>query len=236
MSKGIDRETIESLQSIILLSGTNSEKLHKIKEILHSSPIGLKGIEEIEFVLDKTNKLDTKASINFDLTLARGLSYYTGAIIEVKAKNISFGSICGGGRYDDLTGIFGLPDVSGVGISFGADRIYDVLLEENLFPADVQSTTTVMFANFGEKEEAYCLPLVSQLRKSGINTELYPDQAKLKKQMIYANKKNIPYVILAGEEEVNSNTMTIKNMNTGEQNRISVLELDADAIQEMFGV
>ncbi|MCK5840335.1 MAG: histidine--tRNA ligase [Bacteroidales bacterium] len=236
LSKGIDLETIESLQSIILLSGTNSEKLHKIKEILHSSPIGLKGIEEIEFVLDKISKLDTKASINFDLTLARGLSYYTGAIIEVKAKNISFGSICGGGRYDDLTGIFGLPDVSGVGISFGADRIYDVLLEENLFPADVQSTTTVMFANFGEKEEAYCLPLVSQFRKSGINTELYPDQAKLKKQMIYANKKNIPYVILTGEEEVNSNTMTIKNMNTGEQNRISVLELDADAIQEMFGV
>ena len=236
LSKGIDRNAIELLQSIILLSGTNSEKLHKIKEILHSSPIGLKGIEEIAFVLDKMNKLETKTSIDFDLTLARGLSYYTGAIIEVKAKNVSFGSICGGGRYDDLTGIFGLPDVSGVGISFGADRIYDVLLEENLFPVDVQSTTTVMFANFGKKEEAYCLPLVSQLRKAGINTELYPDPAKLKKQMTYANKKNIPYVILTGEDEVNSNTMTIKNMNTGEQNRITVSELDEDAIREMFEV
>ena len=236
MSKGVGRNAIELLQPIILLSGTNNEKLHKITAILHSSPIGLKGIEEVAFVLDKMNKLEINASIDFDLTLARGLSYYTGAIIEVKAKNISFGSICGGGRYDDLTGIFGLPDVSGVGISFGADRIYDVLLEENLFPVDVQSTTMVMFANFGKKEEAYCLPLVSQLRKSGINTELYPDPAKLKKQMNYANKKNIPYVILIGEEEVNSNTMTIKNMNTGEQNRISVSDLDGDAIQEMFGV
>ncbi len=234
MSKGVGRNAIELLQPIILLSGTNNEKLHKITAILHSSPIGLKGIEEVAFVLDKMNKLEINASIDFDLTLARGLSYYTGAIIEVKAKNISFGSICGGGRYDDLTGIFGLPDVSGVGISFGADRIYDVLLEENLFPVDVQSTTMVMFANFGKKEEAYCLPLVSQLRKSGINTELYPDPAKLKKQMNYANKKNIPYVILIGEEEVNSNTMTIKNMNTGEQNRITVSEVDEGSIRKIF--
>ena len=234
MSKGVGRNAIELLQPIILLSGTNNEKLHKITAILHSSPIGLKGIEEVAFVLDKMNKLEINASIDFDLTLARGLSYYTGAIIEVKAKNISFGSICGGGRYDDLTGIFGLPDVSGVGISFGADRIYDVLLEENLFPVDVQSTTMVMFANFGKKEEACCLPLVSQLRKSGINTELYPDPAKLKKQMNYANKKNIPYVILIGEEEVNSNTMTIKNMNTGEQNRITVSEVDEGSIRKIF--
>jgi histidyl-tRNA synthetase len=169
--------------------------------------------------------IDLKMDTEFDITLARGLNYYTGTIFEVKATATDIGSICGGGRYDDLTGIFGMPGISGVGISFGAERIYDVLTQLQLFPEDSSEITKVMFVNFGEREEAYCLPVLYKLRKKGINAEIYPDYAKLKKQMNYANKKEIPFVILAGESEIASNSLTIKNMQTGEQQTVSSEDL-----------
>ena len=163
--------------------------------------------------------------VELDLTLARGLNYYTGAIFEVKAKDFDIGSICGGGRYDDLTGIFGLPNVSGVGVSFGAERIYDILSQQDLFPSDSLETTKVMFVNFGEKEEVYCLPVLTDLRKNGINTEIYPENAKMKKQMNYANKKQIPFVVLAGESEMSKNRFTLKNMTSGDQKSVTAKEL-----------
>ena len=228
-TKGISKEAIEKLQPILLLTGTNDEKLEKLKDVLEVSKIGQKGIEEISMVLNYIKILDLDLQIDLDLTLARGLSYYTGAIFEVKALDTEMGSITGGGRYDDLTGIFGLKDVSGVGISFGADRIFDVMNQLDLFPKNDDSTTQVLFTNFGNKEVKYILPIIKELRKNGINSELYPEDKKLKKQMIYANKKAIPYVILIGDNEINENTVTIKNMILGEQTEIS-----KDKIVEYF--
>ena len=199
---GISEDAIEKLQPIIALSGTNEEKLNTIKEVLKDSEIGKKGVEELRFILGTLKEIGLKNEIQFDLTLARGLNYYTGAIFEVKALDTPMGSITGGGRYDNLTGIFGMPGLSGVGISFGADRIYDVLNALDLYPTEAISTTQLLFINFGEKETAYCLPIAAEVRKAGIRVEVYPDKAKMKKQMSYANAKKIPFVALAGENEI----------------------------------
>jgi histidyl-tRNA synthetase len=222
LEKGIPQEAIDTLQPIILLSGTNTEKLTKLKEILSDSEIGMKGIEELETVFSYLNDLDVTTEVELDLTLARGLNYYTGAIFEVKSKDMEFGSITGGGRYDDLTGIFGLKDVSGVGISFGADRIYDVLEQMDKFPADTVNTTKVMFVNFGEKEEKYCLPILARLRANGVKSEIFPGSAKMKKQMNYANDKHIPFVIMVGETEMEEGLLSLKDMETGEQIKLSI--------------
>ncbi len=222
LEKGISQKAIETLQPIILLSGTNIDKLDKLKKILATSEIGMKGIEELETVFSYLTNLDITTEVELDLTLARGLNYYTGAIFEVKSKDMEFGSITGGGRYDDLTGIFGLKDVSGVGISFGADRIYDVLEQMNRFPAETVNTTQVMFVNFGEKEEKYCLPVLSKLRAKGIKAEIFPDSAKMKKQMTYANDKHIPFVIMVGETEMEEGLFSLKDMVSGEQVKLSV--------------
>ncbi|MBN2595930.1 MAG: histidine--tRNA ligase [Marinifilaceae bacterium] len=219
--KGISQEAIDTLQPIILLSGSNSEKLAKLKELLSSSEIGMKGIEELETVFTYLSQLEVQTEVELDLTLARGLNYYTGAIFEVKSKDMEFGSITGGGRYDDLTGIFGLKDVSGVGISFGADRIYDVLDQMDKFPSNTGITTKVLFINFGEKEEAFCLPILAKLRANGINAEIYPDSSKMKKQMTYANNKSIPFVILVGESEVEEGVVSLKNMESGDQEKLT---------------
>ncbi len=223
--KGLSAEAIEKLQPIINLKGILREKFPKLMEILKDSEIGMQGIEETMTVMRHIKDLNLNNKWRLDLTLARGLNYYTGAIIEVKAKESSIGSICGGGRYDDLTGIFGLPDVSGVGISFGADRIYDVMTEKNLFPDESISTTQLMFVNFGKDEEKFCLPLLSKIRQAGINTEIYPDQAKMKKQMTYANNKNIPFVVLVGADEMQSGKLTVKNMQSGEQEKLTIDEI-----------
>ncbi len=225
-SKGISQQAIEKLQPIILLSGSNREKLATLKNVLSSSETGLKGIEETEYILNKIDLLGIVNDLELDLTLARGLNYYTGAIFEVKALDVQIGSITGGGRYDNLTGIFGMPGVSGVGISFGADRIFDVLNQLNLYPADSVQSTQVMFVNFGEKEEEYILPILYQLRKKGIKAELYPEPAKMKKQMSYADNNKIPYVILVGENEMNSGLLTVKNMSTGEQSAFRVEQIE----------
>jgi len=225
MSKGLSREKIDILQPIINLSGTSVEKFKALKEVLQLSEIGLKGVDELEEIFNYLKNIPIKTDVEFDLTLARGLNYYTGAIFEVKARDFEMGSICGGGRYDDLTGIFGLPDVSGVGVSFGADRIYDVLLGLNLFPETTGSTTKIMFVNFGQKEGEYCLKFVNILRENGISAELYPDVAKMKKQMTYANNKAIPFVALVGENEMSEELITVKNMITGEQEKISIEKL-----------
>ena len=221
---GIPEESIEKLQPIISLSGTNMEKLAKMKEVLKDSEVGLKGIAECEFIL---NKLEGTLNneIELDLTLARGLNYYTGAIFEVKALDVQIGSITGGGRYDNLTGIFGMPGLSGVGISFGADRIFDVLNQLNLYPESAVSTTQVLFVNFGEKEADYCLKALREVRNAGIRAEIYPDSAKMKKQMSYANAKNIPFVALVGESEMAENKITLKDMATGEQRLLTIEEL-----------
>ncbi|MDN5554796.1 histidine--tRNA ligase [Prevotella sp.] len=224
---GIPDEAIEKLQPIISLSGSNSEKLDVIGKILADSEIGVKGVEETRFILDALEKTGLDNEIELDLTLARGLNYYTGAIFEVKALDTPMGSITGGGRYDNLTGIFGMPGLSGVGISFGADRIYDVLNELDLYPKEAVNSTQLLFINFGEKETAYCLPSVTKARKAGIRTEMYPDSAKMKKQMGYANAKNIPFVALAGENEINEGKLTLKNMTTGEQTMVTPDELIA---------
>lgn len=224
---GISDEAIEKLQPIISLSGSNSEKLDVIAKILADSEIGVKGVEETRFILDALEKTGLDNEIELDLTLARGLNYYTGAIFEVKALDTPMGSITGGGRYDNLTGIFGMPGLSGVGISFGADRIYDVLNELDLYPKEAVNSTQLLFINFGEKETAYCLPSVTKARKAGIRTEMYPDSAKMKKQMGYANAKNIPFVALAGENEINEGKLTLKNMATGEQTMVTPDELIA---------
>jgi histidyl-tRNA synthetase len=221
-AKGLSKQAIEKLQPILNLEGILQEKFPKLKEILKDSKIGMEGIEELMTMLTYLKDLKLKNKWTFDLTLARGLNYYTGAIFEVVAKDIKFGSICGGGRYDDLTGIFGLPEVSGVGISFGADRVYDVMNELNLFPEESSITSKVMFVNFGKEEEKYCLKLLKKIRESGISSELYPDSAKMKKQMKYANNKNIPYVILVGENEMKNNLLTVKDMQSGEQTETSL--------------
>jgi histidyl-tRNA synthetase len=205
------------LKQLLEFKGNDLEKIEFLQKTIGGTDSGKTGTEEMSFILNQLKELGLSSSIEFDLTLARGLNYYTGAIFEVVTKDVKIGSICGGGRYDDLTGIFGLPGVSGVGVSFGADRIYDVMLELNLFPAETSATTQVLFVNFGEKEQKYCLPLVSRLRSAGINAELFPDQAKMKKQMSYANSKNIPFVVLVGENEMNSGSLTVKDMSSGEQ-------------------
>ena len=224
---GISEEAIEKLQPIISLSGSNEEKLEVISQVLAGSEIGLKGVEETRFILDTLKTVGLHNEIELDLTLARGLNYYTGAIFEVKALDTPMGSITGGGRYDNLTGIFGLPGLSGVGISFGADRIYDVLNALDLYPKEAVNSTQVLFINFGEKETAYCLPIVGKLRQAGIRAEIFPDKAKMKKQMSYANAKNIPYVVLAGENEMAAGKVTLKNMETGEQTLLTAEELIA---------
>jgi len=223
--KGISNEAIEKLQPILGLKGSFAEKVKQLELVVASSEIGMKGVAEIKKLFGYLNNLKLNTEVEQDLTLARGLNYYTGAIFEVKARDFDMGSICGGGRYDDLTGIFGLPNVSGVGVSFGAERIYDVLLQANLFPQHSTETTKVMFVNFGEKEETYCLPVLAEIRKNGINAEIFPDSAKMQKQMTYANKKNIPFVVLAGESEMQSQKFTLKNMETGEQKSVSAEEL-----------
>ncbi|NDW09586.1 histidine--tRNA ligase [Dysgonomonas sp. 520] len=226
IGKGISESAIKQLEPIILLSGSNNEKLQKLQSILSQSEIGLKGIEELSYIINICESFDLRSTLELDLTLARGLNYYTGAIIEVKALDVQIGSITGGGRYDDLTGIFGLSNVSGVGISFGADRIFDVLNQLDLYPKESIDNTDILFANLGDKEIAYILPLVSKLRKNGVRVEIYPDSSKLKKQMSYADSRNISHVIIAGEEEIASNELTIKNMTTGEQSKISYTDLE----------
>ena len=225
---GLTDEQIEKLQPIIMLEGTNEQKLNTIAEVLKDSETGLKGVEETKYILGFLTSLNNE--IQLDLTLARGLSYYTGAIFEVKALDTPMGSISGGGRYDNLTGIFGMPGLSGVGISFGVDRIYDVLNALDLYPKDSLNTTQVLFINFGEKETAYCLPIIAQVRQAGIRAEIYPDGAKMKKQMSYANAKQIPFVVLAGDNEIAAQKVTLKNMETGEQQLVTPEEL-INAIQ-----
>ena len=224
---GLTDEQIKKLQPIIMLSGTNEEKLQTISTVLKDSETGMRGVEEIRTILAPLTSDGSalKNEIQLDLTLARGLNYYTGAIFEVKALDVQIGSITGGGRYDNLTGIFGMPGLSGVGISFGADRIYDVLNQLDLYPKDSVTTTHVLFINFGERETAYCLPIINKVRENGIRAEIYPDAAKMKKQMSYANAKLIPYVVLAGENEINAGKVTLKNMETGEQQLLTPEEL-----------
>lgn len=224
---GISEEAIEKLQPIISLSGSNEEKLEVISQVLTGSETGLKGVEETRFILNTLKAVGLNNEIELDLTLARGLNYYTGAIFEVKALDTPMGSITGGGRYDNLTGIFGLPGLSGVGISFGADRIYDVLNALDLYPKEAVNSTQVLFINFGETETAYCLPIVGKLRLAGIRSEIFPDKAKMKKQMSYANAKNIPFVVLAGENEMAAGKVTLKNMESGEQTLVTAEELIA---------
>ena len=223
--KGISEEAIAKLQPIILLSGTNAEKLATLKTVLSDSETGLKGVEESEFILNTLQTMGLKNEIELDLTLARGLNYYTGAIFEVKALDVQIGSITGGGRYDNLTGVFGMAGVSGVGISFGADRIFDVMNQLDLFPKDNMTTTQILFVNFGKQEERYCLPLLKQLREAGINVEIYPEAAKMKKQMTYADKKEIPFVALIGENEMQEGIISLKNMLSGEQHNVTTEEL-----------
>lgn len=220
--KGLSPEAIDKLQPILNLSGSNEEKLLQLETILQNSETGLKGIRELRKVFDYLRLLDIHIEIKLDLTLARGLSYYTGAIFEVKALDVEIGSITGGGRYDDLTGIFGMKNMSGVGISFGADRIFDVMNQLDLFPKDTTATTQILFVNFGEQEESYCLPLLKRLRDNGINAEIYPEAAKMKKQMGYADKKGIPFVALVGENEMQNNTVTLKEMQSGQQESVSI--------------
>lgn len=224
-ANGITPESIAKLQPILALSGTNEEKLATIARTIASSEVGLKGVEETRFILEKLKTTGLNNEIELDLTLARGLNYYTGAIFEVKAVDTPMGSITGGGRYDNLTGIFGLPGLSGVGISFGADRIYDVLNTLNLYPQEAVDATRILFINFGEKEADYCLPIIQQVRTAGLSAEIYPDSAKMKKQMSYANAKQIPFVALAGDDEMQSGKITLKNMTTGEQTLLTPQQL-----------
>ena len=222
---GLEENQIAKLQPIISLEGTNDEKLDTIAEVLKDSEIGLKGVEESRFILNTLKSLGLKNEIQLDLTLARGLNYYTGAIFEVKALDVQIGSITGGGRYDNLTGIFGMPGISGVGISFGVDRIFDVLNALDCYPKDAVNGTQLLFINFGEKEAAYCLPFVAQARAAGIRTEIFPDLSKMKKQMSYANAKQIPFVALAGENEMAAQKLTLKNMLTGDQQLVDISEI-----------
>ena len=222
---GLSEEQIEKLQPIISLEGTNDAKLDTIAQVLAASEIGLKGVEETRFILDTLKTVGLKNEIQLDLTLARGLNYYTGAIFEVKALDVQIGSITGGGRYDNLTGIFGMPGISGVGISFGVDRIYDVLNTLDCYPKDATNGTQLLFINFGDRETAYCLPAVAKAREAGIRTEIFPDSSKMKKQMSYANAKQIPFVALAGENEMAAGKLTLKNMLSGEQQLLDIEEI-----------
>lgn len=230
LEKGFTQDEIDRLKPVILLQGSNRDKADRLREVLGTSETGLKGIEEIGTIMDylRSFGLEDPAHVELDITLARGLNYYTGAIFEVKTNEVAMGSIGGGGRYDDLTGMFGLKGLTGVGISFGADRIYDVLEELQLFPEQARETTQVLISNFDAAAEKYALPVLRRLRDAGIAAELYPSQAKLKKQMSYANDKNIPYVILIGSEEMADGRLTLKNMHTGEQKRASAEEILAD--------
>lgn len=223
-SKGIPQKAIEQLQPIILLQGTNEEKLNTLKTVLKDSETGIQGVNELEYILNKLKIVGIRCELELDLTLARGLNYYTGAIIEVKALDVQIGSITGGGRYDNLTGIFGLSGVSGVGISFGADRIFDVLNQLDLYPKDSIQNTQVLFVNFGEKEEAHILPLILKMRQERISTEIFPESAKMKKQMSYADSNKIPYVAIVGENEINENKITLKDMTSGEQKSLTLEE------------
>ena len=228
---GITDEAIEKLQQILTMQGSNEDKLKTIEKVLESSEVGLKGVEETRFILDTLNSVGLNNEIQLDLTLARGLNYYTGAIFEVKALDTPMGSITGGGRYDNLTGIFGMPGLSGVGISFGADRIYDVLNTLELYPKEMLSSTQVLFINFGEKETAYCLPFIAEIRKNGIRAEIFPDKAKMKRQMNYANAKNIPYVVFSGEDEIEKGKLMLKDMQSGEQKLVTAKELVASVLK-----
>jgi histidyl-tRNA synthetase len=223
--KGVSPEAIEKLQPILNLSGTNTEKLDQLEQVIGGTAIGLIGVGEMRSVFGYLASMELAIDVELDLTLARGLNYYTGAIFEVKSKDVEIGSITGGGRYDDLTGIFGLPGVSGVGISFGADRIYDVMSQLDLFPKEAVAATQVMFVNFGEKEEQYILPLLYRLRSAGISSECYPDRDKMKKQMNYANRKGIKFVALAGESEIAEGRINLKNMESGDQQLIAIENL-----------
>jgi histidyl-tRNA synthetase len=226
IKSGFSESQIEDIFSVInVIDQDNKHKILFLKRMLIDSETGLRGIEEVETVLNYFETLPLNIELELDLTLARGLNYYTGAIFEVKAKDVAMGSLCGGGRYDDLTGVFGLKDVSGIGISFGADRIYDVMEQLNIFPNEIVASTKVMFVNFGEKEEKYCLPLLQKLRENGINSEIFPDSAKIKKQMTYANNKNIPFVILVGESEMEKGILTLKDMINGDQSEMIFEEL-----------
>lgn len=225
VQKGLSKESISKLQPVLKLEGSFKEKFAKLREILNDSETGLKGLDELKLIFNQLDKLELKNNLALDLTLARGLNYYTGAIIEVSAQDSKIGSICGGGRYDDLTGIFGLPEVSGVGISFGADRIYDVMNDLDLFKEESVSTSQLMLVNFGEEEGKFCLGLLQELRKAGIRAELYPDTAKMKKQMRYADLKGINSVLMVGEEEINEGLFTLKNMKTGDQEKVDLNQL-----------
>ncbi len=226
-SKGVSSEAIDKLQPIINLSGSIEDKFATMRQVLSSSKIGIEGVEEMEFIFNTINLININCQVELDLTLARGLNYYTGAIIEVKALDVEIGSITGGGRYDNLTGIFGMPGVSGVGISFGADRIYDVLNQLDLYPDSFSHATDILFVNFGDKEALHILPIVSALRQKGIRTEMYPDTAKMKKQMTYADNNHIPYVAIVGENEIKEGVVMLKNMKTGEQNALTTDQLVA---------
>ena len=215
-------EAIATLQPLLALDGTNEQRLESLSGMLSGSEIGMKGIEEMRYVLDHVSALGTRASVELDVSLARGLNYYTGTILEVKALDVAIGSITGGGRYDNLTGVFGMPGLSGVGISFGADRIYDVLNALDLYPADTMATARVMFVNFGEQEATASLQHIMALRRAGISAELYPDSSKMKKQMNYANDRKIPFVAIVGADEVENGTIALKNMTTGEQQTLTV--------------
>lgn len=226
ITKGISKEAIDKLHPILTLSGSNSGKIEKLRKLITDSEVGTKGVAELDEFFEYLEALGhIKTDVELDLSLARGLNYYTGAIFEVKAKDVEIGSICGGGRYDDLTGVFGLKDMSGVGVSFGADRIYDVMFQLNLFPESLMTSTKVMFTNFGRYEATYCLNAIRMLREKGISAELYPDSTKLKKQFDYANKRNIKFVVIAGESELQNRQFSVKDMVSGEQETIAFTNL-----------
>ena len=226
-ARDIDGKAIESLKEILTFRGSNAQKIDFLADTLKDSTVGTEGVEEVKAILQFIGPVDFHSDIELDITLARGLNYYTGAIFEVKARDVEIGSICGGGRYDNLTGVFGMEDVSGVGVSFGADRIYDVLTQLDAFPEEITTSTQVLFVNFGQQEQAFCFPVVQQLRDKGIRAEIYPHAAKMKKQMSYANNKNIPYVVLVGQNEMAEGFFTLKNMTTGEQSKASLDEIKA---------
>ncbi len=225
LEKGLSQDAVDALQPLLTLSGSNEEKLATLSTLLASSEVGMKGVEELRYVLTNSEAQQPKGVVELDVSLARGLNYYTGTIIEVKAKDVAIGSITGGGRYDNLTGVFGMPGTSGVGISFGADRIYDVLNALDLYPKDTLASTKVLFINFGEKESTVSLNYVMQLRKAGIPAEIFPDATKIKKQMTYANNKNVEYVAMVGETEMANGTIALKCMETGEQENLTINEV-----------
>ena len=225
LEKGLSQNAVDALQPLLTLSGSNEEKLATLSTLLASSEVGMKGVEELRYVLTNSEAQQPKGVVELDVSLARGLNYYTGTIIEVKAKDVTIGSITGGGRYDNLTGVFGMPGTSGVGISFGADRIYDVLNTLELYPKDTLASTKVLFVNFGEKEGALSLQYVMKLRANGIPAEIYPDSTKMKKQMSYANDKNVAYVAMVGETEMANGTIALKSMETGEQENLTISEV-----------